>query len=245
MVAKCIGSWTPTVHQNFSRPGLIWDIDGTLLEPLGVGREALNKAFALRFGVSDAFNGLDFAGATDHALWRAVARRTQVPEQEASRFFPLYVQYLRERLASSPLHPLPGAVNLITTLSMQGWPLALGTGNMRPGAYAKLGAVGLAPYFPSGGFSEPGHTRRDILHRAAESIPAPHFIVIGDTPRDIEAAHGAGFVCLAVATGRFDPKTLVTAGADLVLDDLSLTPRFFDAIHQLSIGRPGNIAPGP
>ncbi len=220
--------------ENFSRPGLIWDIDGTLLEPLGIGRDALNEAFALRYGVIDAFNGLDFAGATDHALWKQAARRAQVPEGEAPRFFPLYVQHLRERLASSPLQPLPGVVHLITALSMQGWRMALGTGNVRLGAYAKLGAAGLALYFPSGGFSEPGLTRQEVLRRAAETIPAQTHIVIGDTPRDIEAAHGAGLISLAVATGRFDAKTLLASGADLVLNDLSLMPRFLEAIRQLS-----------
>ena len=35
-------------------------------------------------------------------------------------------------------------------------------------------------------------------------------VVIGDTPRDVDAAHAIGAVCVAVATGRFTVEELAT-----------------------------------
>ena len=44
--------------------------------------------------------------------------------------------------------------------------------------------------------------------------------MIGDTPRDIEAAHAAGCTAIAVATGHYDAAALLAAGADHVLATL-------------------------
>ena len=46
-------------------------------------------------------------------------------------------------------------------------------------------------------------------------------VVVGDTPRDVEAAHAAGAVAVGVATGRSSRDELHAAGAEHVFDDLS------------------------
>ena len=45
-------------------------------------------------------------------------------------------------------------------------------------------------------------------------------IVIGDTPRDVEAAHSAGIACVGVASHKFTAEQLHEAGADQVVDSL-------------------------
>lgn len=234
MGRTCIGFWTGTVPRNFKRTPLIWDIDGTLLEPRGVGKEALNWAFQHRFGIPEAFEGLDFAGATDHDLFEQVCRRHGVLDDDPRRFFRDYVQVLRDILADRPLKALAGVPPLLAQLSLKGWPMGLGTGNIRLGAFTKLGQAGLAPYFPTGGFSHAGFSRADILRQAARHLPEGPALVIGDTPRDVEAAHQAGFLVLTVATGRFDVATLERAGADGVLPSLDAPEAFFEAIARFS-----------
>jgi phosphoglycolate phosphatase-like HAD superfamily hydrolase len=44
--------------------------------------------------------------------------------------------------------------------------------------------------------------------------------VVGDTPYDIAAAHGAGAVAVGVATGSHSADQLEAAGADYVLGTL-------------------------
>ena len=56
--------------------------------------------------------------------------------------------------------------------------------------------------------------------RAARNAGA-EAIVIGDTPRDILAAHDAGLPSCGVATGRWSIHDLATHGADKVIADFS------------------------
>ena len=43
------------------------------------------------------------------------------------------------------------------------------------------------------------------------------FIAVGDTPRDVSAAHEAGIRIVSVATGLFDLETLKQAGPEWAL----------------------------
>ena len=58
--------------------------------------------------------------------------------------------------------------------------------------------------------------------------PDPRRVVlIGDTPRDVEAAKAHGCVAFAVATGRYSSDDLADAGADVVVENLvDPTPLF-------------------
>jgi phosphoglycolate phosphatase len=53
-----------------------------------------------------------------------------------------------------------------------------------------------------------------------EPVDPGQVLVVGDTPHDVEAAHGAGAVAVGVATGHFDAEALRDAGADHVLVSL-------------------------
>jgi phosphoglycolate phosphatase-like HAD superfamily hydrolase len=45
-------------------------------------------------------------------------------------------------------------------------------------------------------------------------------LVVGDTPRDIEAAHAAKAIGVGVATGKYTVEALRAAGADYVVPTL-------------------------
>ena len=47
---------------------------------------------------------------------------------------------------------------------------------------------------------------------------------MGDTPRDVEAAHGAGAIAVGVATGEYTVGQLADAGADHVLNSFEEDP---------------------
>ncbi|MCY0877861.1 MAG: HAD hydrolase-like protein [Firmicutes bacterium] len=217
-------------------PLLIWDIDGTLLAVTGIGRRAMNEAFHECYGIAGAFDIVDFAGAHDHALWAEAAHRHQICDGDsAALFFHRYLRRLAALLAAFPLPVLPGVVQALSQLSAAGYELALGTGNIRPAAYLKLGRAGLAHFFPAGGFSSPGASRQEILDQALQSSQrgAPCAVVIGDTPIDVRAAHARGLAAVAVATGRFSASDLAQAGADLVLDTLEDTKPLRHLLHAL------------
>jgi len=108
---------------------------------------------------------------------------------------------------------------------------ALVTGNIKPMAYLKMELVGLDKYFTlPGAFGDESHDRRDLPALAAERIRkhlqmdlAPEqFIVIGDTPNDIECAKHFGARSLAVDTGRFyTTNDLNACQPDALLPDFS------------------------
>ncbi len=232
------GFWIgkPPVVSKFRRPLLIWDVDGTLLELSGVGRQALNQAFLSLHHISEAFDQLDFAGATDHALYRQAVDHflNDQGAAEPSRFFQVYLDRLRVLLTHAPITPLPGVPALLALLSRAGWSMVLGTGNIRAGAYRKLGRVGLANYFPGGGFSTPGCSRADLLRTARETAPPDTpAVVLGDTPRDVEAARQLGLPVIAVATGRYAPDQLASCGADQVVETLEDRDRLASSIIDL------------
>ena len=45
-------------------------------------------------------------------------------------------------------------------------------------------------------------------------------IAVGDTPRDVEAAHAAGIACIGVGSHHYDVDQLHEAGADIAIASL-------------------------
>ena len=58
-------------------------------------------------------------------------------------------------------------------------------------------------------------------------------MIVGDTPRDVMCARPYNAVCIAVATGPYGAGSLVEAGADVVIEDLSDTEHFLNILHFL------------
>ena len=103
--------------------------------------------------------------------------------------------------------------------------------------------MGLAEFFPlPGAFGDESHDRRDLPTLAAERIrkhlqrdfSPDQFIVIGDTPNDIQCAQHFGARSLAVNTGRFySVEELVECKPDALLSDLSNVEMVLAALAQL------------
>ena len=127
---------------------------------------------------------------------------------------------------------LPGVRETLEALAAHPrYESALVTGNIKPMAELKMELVGLDHFFTlPGAFGEESHNRRDLPARAAERIRkhlqmdlAPEqFIVIGDTPNDIDCAHHFGARAVAVGTGRFySTEEILVHKPDKFLPDLS------------------------
>jgi phosphoglycolate phosphatase-like HAD superfamily hydrolase len=136
---------------------------------------------------------------------------------------------------------LPGAAEALAALiRIPGVVQSVLTGNIRPNAIAKLAAFGLDRYidFDVGAFGS-DHTERSKLVRIAQfragtkykgSYDQRNTVLIGDTPRDVQAGLDGGACTVAVATGVSSKAELVAAGADTVLSDLTMTAQVADAV---------------
>jgi phosphoglycolate phosphatase-like HAD superfamily hydrolase len=116
------------------------------------------------------------------------------------------------------------------------------TGNTRPSAEIKLRAFGLDEYldFDIGAYGTDDDTRANLVaivrQRAqkahGQDYEAKNTVLIGDTPNDVAAALDSGARIISVATGRDTAAELATAGADMVLNDLTDTRAVVAAIFR-------------
>jgi phosphoglycolate phosphatase len=202
---------------------LLFDVDGTLVTTCGAGRRAIERAFELRHGSKDMLS-FSFGGMTDKAIVRnallAVGLRFASEaelESEMEATLGRYLEVLAEEVAHTRIRIHDGMERALDMADARPEvALGLGTGNIRKGAEIKLGCVGIYHRFSFGGFGDDSIDRPTLLlagaRRGSEKLGVPfndcRVVVIGDTPRDIEAAKAIGAESIAVATGMHDVAEL-------------------------------------
>lgn len=211
---------------------LLFDIDGTLVTTGGAGRKAIDRAFELLHGRADACSHFSFSGMTDRAIARIGLGHIGVEVHEAAidALITRYVECLREEVVKVPetkyrVHP--GMREAVLAGHAAGMAVGLGTGNVKDGARVKLERVGLYEHFAFGGFGDDHELRPELIRRGAQrgleqlKVTDARVVVIGDTPKDIDAAQAIGAQSVAVATGGFTLEQLRAAGATWVFETLA------------------------
>jgi len=210
---------------------LLFDIDGTLITTGGAGMRALDRAFCQVVGIVNALDGVRLHGKTDPAIIREVFMGRgsfHLPPDSLEEILEMYVKLLPEEVQQSTYTVLPGILPFLE--DFQEHPnieIGLATGNVERGARIKLEPGNLNRFFQFGGFGSDSENRTELVKRAAQngarhtgaSLDPRDIFVIGDTPRDIDAGHEAGFQTVGVATGGYTIQDLEKAGADLVVAD--------------------------
>jgi phosphoglycolate phosphatase-like HAD superfamily hydrolase len=213
---------------------LLWDIDGTLVTTGGVGRRAVERAFERRHGRADACNSIRFDGMTDRSITRLglEAIGVEATDEAIDALLAAYVLVLQEELQLSPRESYrvhAGVEAALGAARERGMAQGLGTGNIVEGARLKLEHVGLYHHFGFGGFGSDHELRVELIRVGAERGARQlgrrreecRVVVIGDTPKDIDAARGVGAESLAVGTGSFSSAELRQYGATYAFDDLN------------------------
>jgi phosphoglycolate phosphatase len=218
---------------------VLWDIDGTLLNAGGVGRDLYDVVFLQLFGRSlSAYAPM--AGRTDRAI--ILETLTLAGVDEPRRYVDPFIAGLG---AHAPLmrsamvsrgQVLPGAAAALALISGHAHQSVL-TGNIRRLAEVKLTALGLREGLDLciGAYGDDHEDRTQLVEvarrRAAtvhgHSLPSAFAgtstVVIGDTPLDVSAALSAGARAVGVATGPYPAADLLAAGAHAVLPTLTNT----------------------
>jgi phosphoglycolate phosphatase len=226
---------------------VLWDVDFTLVNTLGVGVQLYQLAFAELYGrdlPAEPANA-SMAGRTDRAIALDVLARCgiadppgQVARFEAalSRLAPSLADVVVERGIA-----LPGAAAALAALAASE-PVrqSVLTGNVRAMAEIKLRPFGLTAHLDLdiGAYGDESEVRADLVGLARDRAFAAYrhdyggqaTVLVGDTPLDIEAALTAGARAVGVATGRSPATDLVAAGAHAVLPDLTDTAEVVTAV---------------
>jgi phosphoglycolate phosphatase len=221
---------------------LLFDIDGTLITSGGAGRRAMERAFLEQYGRADALAGILLDGMTDRLIVRLVIEELgHEPTEEAiDAVLAAYLRGLADevtRVTEDRYRVHRGMHEAIAVGTRQGAAVGLGTGNLRAGAKIKLDRVELHGHFSFGGFGCDAEARVELIRigaeRGARALGVPvsecRVVVIGDTPKDVEAALGIGAEAVGVGTGRFTPDELRASGAHFAFHDLS-APGAIDAL---------------
>jgi phosphoglycolate phosphatase len=212
---------------------LLFDIDGTLISTGGASDRAWHRAFLELHGVEVDVPAYTGKGVPDPAVglqcFRAVIGRE--PEgTEMAKLMMLRQRYLAEEVADSERYRvMPGVEDLLSRLGDEGRLVGLITGNTEPAAHIKLARANLNRFFAFGGYGSDADERVDVCRKALDRaavaaggrLDREGSIAVGDTPLDIEAAHGAGIRIVSVATGEYSVEQLGDAGADWVVADLT------------------------
>ncbi len=211
---------------------LLFDIDGTLVSTGGAGTVAWRQAFEELHGIPADIGKYTDAGMTDPDVgaqtFEAVLHRKPTAH-ELAQLVQRRLEHLPEAVAASTGYKvLPGVPERLRQLSRDGHLLGLITGNGDGAAHIKLQRGDLNRWFTFGAYASAGVDRAGIVREAVqraeailgEDVPNADIFVVGDTPRDIDAAHAVGCTAVAVATGHYDAGALLEAGADHVLQTL-------------------------
>lgn len=218
---------------------ILLDVDGTLVtgadrDRVTAGVRAMARAGLEVTGAPVHFDGVDYAGRTDPQIAKMLIESTnggRPSSENIQLLLEKYIQYLAEEIPMSPYRALGEPRLVVKELRRVGAVVGIGTGNLRPGAHLKLQSAGLGDLFDGqkGGYGEDGKTRADVLSygaRVCDPTGKLPVVVIGDTPRDVLAAHEIGGRCIGVPFGANDAKTLQNAGAEATAKavDLSIVP---------------------
>jgi phosphoglycolate phosphatase len=219
---------------------LLWDIDGTLIRSVKTGayKDYTVPVLEEIFGTSGQLAQMHVSGMTDlQIILEALSDEGFTHDDVVP-----HITVLSERITEEArritgngvtfFEVLPGVRETLEALDNHPrYASGLLTGNIESMAYLKMELVGLDKFFTlPGAFGEESHNRRDLPALAAERIRehlqldlAPkQFIVIGDTPNDIDCAHHFGARSLAVGTGRFySTEEILQHKPDRFLPDLS------------------------
>lgn len=212
---------------------MLWDVDHTLIENAGVSKEIYADAYTQLTGTAPTHPAVT-EGRTDPDIMTDLLRSHAAPEFPWER-----VEEALRRAGAKHRQALahrgwvlPGVRELVIALADAEAVQTVVSGNIRANAEVKLSGFGLMEWLDLdvGGYGSDSRHRAELVTLAKTRVARKYHAssgieatVIGDTPRDVEAARNGGARVLAVASGIHSMSTLRAAGASMTLLDLSDT----------------------
>lgn len=212
----------------------LFDIDGTLLRSRDrVHVDSFTTTLQNVMGPTVTLEGVSLAGNTDTSILREACEQAGIPAEVLEPQLATIVEAICHNVQGRKheMQPMlmPGVEDALQHLAARGAILGLATGNLEMIGWIKMERAGLREWFRFGGFSDRFPIRAELIGDAARKArelagPQATVCVIGDTPRDIEAAHANGLPVISVATGHFSfdelmehkPEVCTTTLADLL-----------------------------
>ncbi len=212
----------------------LFDIDGTLLRSRDrIHYDSVAASVHRITGFEITLAGVLVHGSTDTAILREACHQAGIPAHVLEEQYDAILEAMRNSVAERryELDPvvMPGVNETLHYLAQKGALLGVASGNLEAIGWIKIERAGLREWFRFGGFSDHFPVRSELIGQAADKArelagKGARVCVVGDTPRDIEAARANFLSVIAVATGRYGfdelleckPEACVTSLAALL-----------------------------
>ena len=206
-----------------ARPALLFDLDGTLVDSVYqhvlAWRDALHEE-GLDLSVWRIHRRIGMSGGL---FLKALERELgmSLDEGQAERLRQTHARALLGRL--DQIRPLPGARELLMTLSSMRVPWAIATSGAAPTAGPTLVMLGIPAGVPIVTRDQVAYAKPnpDLFLAAAErlGVPPGDCFVVGDSIWDLLAAQRAGALGVGLLSGGYGREELEEAGAYRVYED--------------------------
>ncbi len=200
-----------------SRPAIVFDLDGTLVDSLPDIVASFRHAFT-ELGIEAPSETLvrSEVGLPLESMYQRFA-----PSEAVAALAAAYRRHYPEHFADRS-RPYPGVPELLAELRARGYAVAVATTKRSDMATRFVHAMGLADAIDhvQGTDGFPHKPAPDVVLRALQAVGGEGRWMVGDTTHDVGAGKAAGLRTFAVTWGTHDAERLRAAGADVVADDI-------------------------
>jgi len=211
---------------------VLFDVDGTLVSSESIGdekRRFLEGIYAI-VGFEPSAVPSRFAGMVDPQICRILLAEAGLDDEKVEYFLPKVLARMAKIYHDMEKKPIlnEGVPDLLRILSAsRSHIVGVLTGNLSAVAKEKLRITGIAPYFIIGFYGDNYFDRNRLIEDAVRKcvmnykLPnSKNVLIIGDTPRDVNAANAANATSIGVASGVFSMEQLSQANVAWVFPNL-------------------------
>ena len=232
--------------QKVDRGVVVFDLDGTILDDLGLIADVAARLMSQAFGTSEEEARVHYLATTGMPFEAQLAQL--YPEAPAALRDSTARTFHQRKVieAYARAHPFPEVPRLLNTLHRERWTLVVATGAETEMADLLLEREGLRYWFEEV-FGSGDGTKREHLTEYRRRYPGAPMFLVGDSRFDMEAALSSPGVTPIARASRFPGWALTPAdlrrwGAVWAAYDLSDLP---EALAKLSVSPRRSRRPTP
>ena len=204
--------------------GVIFDLDGTLLDTIDDLKTACEYAFEKGDGSVTRQQTLDGINRGVNVLIRSIAKSLCIEDYDfeiaKARFTKRYAECYTDKTV-----PFEGIEQLIEKLKLAGYKIGVFSNKIDKfvkklcDSKFKKGLIDCARGETEGTKPKPDPEGAYIVMQQLDITDRKRIIYVGDSDIDVKTAKNAGFYCVGVAWGYKDKEILKNAGADIIAND--------------------------
>ncbi len=223
---------------------VLFDIDGTLVSKHSTEpqeRERFRRGVLDVIGKSPPIEPWRYDGMVDPEICRRLLMEVGLSANAAAARLEEVVRRVGEIYLTMDKHPIlnGGVEKLLRILSASpNHKLGVVTGNLSAVAEEKLRITHVRAHFAevfcSDGYSDRSDLVKDAVRLCTKKyrvVGVSALTVVGDTPRDVQAANANGLEAVAVSSGFYSTDELERAGARAVFGTLEPSDELLKALH--------------